>query len=55
MDPIVKQYIAQLNPKEQIALRIAKEQLESSFELEKSIGFLIYLDNLSKDKEVPKR
>lgn len=55
MDPMLKQYIDQLNPKEQIALRIAKEQLESSFELEKSIGYLIYLSNLSKSEEVTKR
>ena len=54
MDPLVTQYLAQLNPKEQIALRIAKDQLESSFELEKSIGYLIYLDTLSKEDEVTK-
>tara|TARA_B100000035_G_scaffold250174_1_gene219113 strand:+ start:359 stop:523 length:165 start_codon:yes stop_codon:yes gene_type:complete len=54
MDPILKQYIEQLNPKEQIALRIAKEQLESSFEIEKSLGYLIYLSNLSKTKVVTK-
>jgi hypothetical protein len=54
MDPILKQYIEQLNPKEQIALRIAKEQLESSFELEKSIGYLLYFSNLSKTDKVTK-
>uniref|UniRef100_A0A6C0C4D3 Uncharacterized protein n=1 Tax=viral metagenome TaxID=1070528 RepID=A0A6C0C4D3_9ZZZZ len=32
-------YIAQLNPKEKCALKIAREHLGSSFSLVKSIGF----------------
>jgi len=42
--PVIKElitkYINSLNPIEKEALNIAKEQLESSFCLEKSIGFL---------------
>lgn len=34
-----KQYISQLNPKEMKAYHIAQSHLESSFSLEKSIGF----------------
>ncbi len=37
---IITKYINSLNPIEKEALNIAKEQLESSFCLEKSIGFL---------------
>tara|TARA_B110000008_G_scaffold167189_1_gene167180 strand:+ start:806 stop:1054 length:249 start_codon:yes stop_codon:yes gene_type:complete len=36
-------YIRQLNPQEKIAYEIAKTKLESSFDLEKSIGFLAYM------------
>lgn len=42
--PVIKElitkYINSLNPIEKEALNIAKEQLKSSFCLEKSIGFL---------------
>lgn len=37
---LITKYINSLNPIEKEALNIAKEQLESSFCLEKSIGFL---------------
>ena len=36
-------YIDQLTPQEKIAYEIAKSKLESSFDLEKSIGFLNYM------------
>ena len=35
-----EEYVKQLNEKEKMALNIAKEHLGSSFNLEKSIGFL---------------
>jgi len=38
-----KKYIKQLNPKEKCALKIAQEHLGSSFNLEKSIGFLNWI------------
>ena len=44
---LVEQYIAQLTPSEKIVFAIAQKQLESSFCIEKSIGFLQYLKNLS--------
>jgi len=39
---LITKYFNSLNPIEKEALNIAKEQLESSFCLEKSIGFLEY-------------
>ena len=37
---LITAYLAQLTPQEQRVLKIAREHLESSFTLEKSIGFL---------------
>ena len=37
---IIEKYIAQLNETEKKAYEIAKKRLESSFDVEKSIGFL---------------
>jgi hypothetical protein len=42
-----KAYMAQLSPIEKKVLEIAKSHLESSFSLEKSIGF----ENWKKEKE----
>jgi len=39
-DEMLRQYVEQLTEIEQIVLDIAKDQLESSFSLEKSIGFM---------------
>lgn len=44
---LVEQYIAQFTPSEKIVYEIARKQLESSFCIEKSIGFLEYVKNLS--------
>ncbi len=35
-------YIKQMNPQEKIAYNIAVKNLESSFDIEKSIGFIEY-------------
>ena len=40
---IVDKYLASLNEIEKIALKIAEEDLGSSFNIEKSIGFLKWL------------
>ena len=40
MEKMVEEYIKSLTPQEKKALEIAKDHLESSFSLEKSIGFL---------------
>jgi hypothetical protein len=42
-----KAYISQLTPMEKKVLEIAKSHLESSFSLEKSIGFQEWKKNIS--------
>jgi hypothetical protein len=37
--PLVQQYMTQLSAMEKIVLKIAQEHLETSFNLEKSIGY----------------
>jgi hypothetical protein len=37
---IIQEYIQTLNEKELYAIEIAKDHLESSFDIEKSVGFL---------------
>jgi len=39
MDKYLKEYVAQLSEIEKTVLKIAQEHLETSFSLEKSIGF----------------
>ena len=43
---LVEQYIAQFSPSEKIVYVIAQKQLESSFSIEKSIGFLEYVKSI---------
>tara|TARA_A100001011_G_scaffold282236_1_gene292391 strand:- start:763 stop:951 length:189 start_codon:yes stop_codon:yes gene_type:complete len=40
---LIANYINSLNPIELKALEIAKQQLQSSFDIEKSIGYLEFL------------
>ena len=40
---IIDRYLASLNEIEKIAMKIAEEDLGSSFNIEKSIGFLKWL------------
>ena len=44
---MVQQYIEQLSDTEKRALKIAHQQLETSFDIEKCIGFLKWKKNLS--------
>lgn len=39
----IEKYISTLDEMELIAFSVAKQQLESSFEIHKSIGFISYL------------
>jgi hypothetical protein len=48
LEKLISEYINQLDDFEKIAFNVAKEQLESSFSIEKSIGFLKWKEN--KDK-----
>lgn len=45
LEKLISEYINQLDELEKIALEVAKEQLESSFSIEKSIGFLKWKEN----------
>ena len=42
---LINKYIESLNEKEQIAINIAKDHLKSSFNIEKSIGFIKFKNN----------
>jgi DNA integrity scanning protein DisA with diadenylate cyclase activity len=47
-ESIIKDYIKNMSKEEKQAYDIAKSHLESSFDVEKSIGFLNYLKTLEK-------
>jgi len=47
-EPLTEQYLKTLNEKEYKAYEIAKDHLGSSFELEKSVGYLKWLDAYNK-------
>lgn len=49
-EELVKEYQEQMAETEKIALKIAHRQLESSFCIEKSIGFLKFKEEKQKDK-----
>ena len=44
-NPLIVEYVEQLDITEKIALKIAHQQLETSFDIEKSIGFLDWIKN----------
>ncbi len=51
-EELVEQYIAQFTPSEKIVYAIAQKQLESSFCIEKSIGFLEYVKKVKNPSSV---
>jgi hypothetical protein len=48
IEELINEYIAQLSQQEQIVLEIAKEHLESSFDIKKSIGFMEWINKRDK-------
>ncbi len=44
---LIDEYLSQLKDEEKIAFNIAKSYLESSFDLEKTIGFLQFKNKIS--------
>jgi len=44
INPLIATYIEQMSPQEKLVLKIATEHLESSFDIEKSIGFKEWCD-----------
>ena len=51
--PLIDDYIQQLNEKEKIVFKIAKEHLGTSFNIEKSIGYKKWLKNLPPVSDEP--
>jgi len=49
---LIEKYIAQLTPSQLIVYNIAKKNLETSFSIEKSIGFMEFVKNIPV-KETP--
>tara|TARA_B100000424_G_C22931142_1_gene495350 strand:+ start:778 stop:945 length:168 start_codon:yes stop_codon:yes gene_type:complete len=47
-----KEYLETLNEKEKIALSIAKRMLETSFDIEKSIGYLNWKKTREDNKKI---
>lgn len=45
IDELVQLYLENMNAFERVAYEIAKENLESSYDIEKSIGFLEFVKN----------
>lgn len=45
IDELVQLYLENMNAYERVAYEIAKENLESSYDIEKSIGFLEFVKN----------
>jgi len=52
---LITNYKDSLSEQEQIVLKIAIEHLESSFDIEKSIGYLEWLKNNNKQKIISKK
>jgi len=52
---LITMYKDSLSEQEQIVLKIAIEHLESSFDIEKSIGYLEWLKNNNKQKIMSKK
>uniref|UniRef100_A0A6C0BZU2 Uncharacterized protein n=1 Tax=viral metagenome TaxID=1070528 RepID=A0A6C0BZU2_9ZZZZ len=49
-NPLISEYIAQLSTQERIVLKIASEHLETSFDIEKSIGYKNWFRTTVKEK-----
>lgn len=54
MDPYEKEFISTLTPFQKIAYNIAIKNLESSFSLEKCIGFLEFKERKEKNEQKEK-
>jgi len=51
-EKMVQLYLASLSKKERVAYHIAKTHLGSSFSIEKSIGFITFLENYCKTASI---
>jgi len=55
MEGLIKEYISEMNEQEKIVLAIAKEHLESSYDVEKSIGFIKWKSQRELSKKTTKK
>jgi hypothetical protein len=55
MEGLIQEYISELNEQEKIVLAIAKEHLESSYDVEKSIGFIRWKSQRELSKKTTKK
>ena len=53
-EELIEKYKEGMNEQERIVLKIAIEHLESSFDIEKSIGYLEWLEKYKSDQETKK-
>lgn len=51
MEELIQKYVEQMTEQERLVLEIAKEHLGSSFDIEKSIGFVKWLSKQNTDKK----
>ena len=54
-EALIEKYISQLNNSEKLAYEIAKEHLETSFDMSRSIGFLEFKKNYISNNEASSR
>ena len=54
-EQLITKYKESLSEQEKIVLEIAIEHLESSFDIEKSIGYLEWLKNNNKQQPISKK
>jgi len=51
MEELIQKYVEQMTEQERLVLEIAKEHLGSSFDIEKSIGFVKWLSKQKTEKK----
>ena len=54
-EALIEKYISQLNNSEKLAYEIAKEHLETSFDMSRSIGFLEFKKKYISNNEASSR
>jgi hypothetical protein len=42
-NPLVSKYVSQMSDQERLVMNVAREHLQSSFNVEKSVGFMAWL------------
>ena len=42
-DPLLEEYVSQMSDQERLVMRVARDHLQSSFSLRKSVGFIAWM------------